>query len=60
VGIFALLCAATWHVIGVDQMQVEEELLHAAGVETKDTWPEISNRLCPNMKPKFQLERTIF
>jgi hypothetical protein len=29
-------------------------------LDTKDTWPEISNRLCPNMKPKSQLARTIF
>jgi hypothetical protein len=31
-----------------------------AALDAKDTWPEISNRLCPNMKPKSQLARTIF
>jgi hypothetical protein len=29
-------------------------------LEAKDTWPEISNRLCPKMKPKSQFEHTIF
>jgi hypothetical protein len=87
VGVFALLCATSWHVITIDQKQQEKELLHAGGktlkssnhkkkqntstttttavvpepvLDTKDTWPEISNRLCPNMKPKSQLARTIF
>jgi hypothetical protein len=29
-------------------------------LDAKDSWREISNRLCPNMKPKSQLARTIF
>jgi hypothetical protein len=32
----------------------------SASEDTKDTWPEISNRLCPDMKPKFRLASTIF
>jgi hypothetical protein len=29
-------------------------------LDCNDTWPEISNRLCPDMKPKYELASTIF